>query len=55
VAVALAGTYASLHLAPDRQPRQHPPLGFFTGWMPFLLPNQQHQRTEGNSTEGNEH
>ena len=21
---------------------------FFTGWMPFLPPNQQHQRTEGN-------
>jgi len=25
-----------------------PPLSFFTGWMPFLLPNQQHQSTEGN-------
>jgi len=24
VAVAPAGPYASLHLAPDRQPRQHP-------------------------------
>ena len=24
----------------------HPP--FFTGWMPFLPPNQQHQSTEGN-------
>jgi len=24
VAVASAGPYASLHLAPDRQPRQHP-------------------------------
>jgi len=23
----------------------HPP--FFTGWMPFLLPNQQYQSTEG--------
>jgi len=23
----------------------HPP--FFTGWMPFLPPNQQHQSTEG--------
>jgi len=22
-------------------------LSFFTGWMPFLLPNQQHQSTEG--------
>jgi len=24
-----------------------PPLKFFTDWMPFLLPNQQHQSTEG--------
>jgi len=23
------------------------PLKFFTGWMPFLPPNQQHQSTEG--------
>jgi len=23
---------------------------FFTGWMPFLLPNQQHQSIEGRST-----
>jgi len=29
-----------------------PPLSFFTGRMPFLLPNQQHQSTEGMSTEG---
>ena len=27
--------WANLHLAPS--------LNFFTGWMPFLLPNQQHQ------------
>jgi len=26
-----------------------PPLSFFTGWMPFLLPNEQSQSTEGNS------
>jgi len=25
------------------------PLSFFTGWMPFLPPNQQHQNTEGNN------
>jgi len=25
----------------------HPPI-FFTGWMPFLPPNQQRQNTEGN-------
>jgi len=24
------------------------PLSFFTGWMPFLPPNQQRQSTEGN-------
>jgi len=24
-----------------------PPLSFFTGWMPFPLPNQQRQSTEG--------
>jgi len=33
---------------PDRQLCQHPPLSFFTGGMPFLLPNQQCQNTEGN-------
>ena len=31
-----------------RQPRQHPTTQFFTGRMPFLPPNQQHQSTEGN-------
>jgi len=59
VAVASAGPYASLHLAPARQPRQytttqparqprqnHTTL-FFTGRMPFLPPNQQRQSTEG--------
>ena len=47
MAVASAGPYASLHLAPDRQPRQHPTTRFFTGRMPFLPPNQQRQSTEG--------
>jgi len=47
VAEASAGPYASLHLAPDRQPRQHPTTQFFTGRMPFLPPNQQRQSTEG--------
>jgi len=42
------GQNASLHLAPDRQPHQHPTtLMFFTGRMPFLPPNQQRQSTEG--------
>jgi len=26
------------------------PLSFFTGWMPFLPPNQQRLSTEGKST-----
>ena len=30
-----------------RQPRQHPTTQFFTGRMPFLIPNQQCQSTEG--------
>jgi len=40
VAVASAGPYANLHLDPDTQPCQLPNTQFFTGWMPFLLPNQ---------------
>jgi len=53
VAVASAGPYASLHLAPDTslQPRQHLTTQFFTGWMPFLSPNQQRQSTEGINTQ----
>jgi len=47
VAVASAGLYATLHLAPDRQPCQHPTTQFFTDRMPFLPPNQQRQSTEG--------
>ena len=31
----------------QRQPCQHPTTQFFTGWMPFLPPNQQRQSTEG--------
>ena len=37
----------SLNLTPDRQPHQHLITQFFTGRMPFLPPNQQHQSTEG--------
>jgi len=43
----------SLHLAPDRKPRQHPTTQFFTGRMPFLPPNQQRQSTEGTKGEVN--
>ena len=45
--MASAGPYASLHLAPDRLPRQHLTTQFFTGLMSFLPPNQQRQSTEG--------
>ena len=31
----------------DNHPYQHPTAQFFTGRMPFLLPNQQRQSTEG--------
>jgi len=47
VAVASAGPYASLHLALDREPCQHPTTQVFTGRMPFLPPNQQRQSIEG--------
>ena len=46
VAVAPAGPYGSLHVAPDRKPCQHPTTLFFTGRMPFLPPNQQCQSTK---------
>jgi len=46
VAVASAGLSASLHLIPDNH-ANIPPVRFFTGRMPFLPPNQQHQSTEG--------
>jgi len=36
-------------IAPDRLPRQHLTTQCFTGRMPFLPPNQQHQSTEGSS------
>ena len=42
-----AGPYASLHVAPYREPRQQHTTQFFTGRMPFLPPNQQRQSTEG--------
>ena len=38
------------HLAPDRQPRQHPTTQFSTGRMPFRPPNQQPQSSEGITT-----
>jgi len=53
VAVASAGPYASLHLAPDRQPHQHPTTLFITGRMPFLLPSQQRQSKALKATKQN--
>ena len=49
MAVASAGPYASLHLAVDSLPRQHPTAQFFTGRMP----NQQRQSTEGTEVVAN--
>ena len=43
--------YANLHLTPDRLPCQHPTSQFFTCQMPFLLPKQRHQSTEGTVTD----
>jgi len=37
---------------PCRQITMPTPHQFFTGWMPFVPPNQQRQSTEGRSTEG---
>jgi len=43
--MASAGPYANqLHLVPDRLPHQYLNIQFFTGRMPFLPHNQQHQR-----------
>jgi len=47
VAVSSAEPYANLH-----NHASIPPHSFFTVRMPFLLPNQRHQSTEGISTEG---
>jgi len=38
VAVASAGPYASLHLAPDRQPHQHPTTLFLQVGCPSCRP-----------------
>jgi len=54
VAVVLAGPYASLHLAPDRQPCQHLTTQFFTGRTLFLLSSQQRKSTEGKEYKVNE-
>jgi len=48
--MASAGSYAK-QTCTMTQTHNHasiPPLKFFTGQMPFLLPNQQHQITAGN-------
>jgi len=45
--VASAGPHANLHVTQTDNDTSTPPLSFFTGWMPFLLPNQQYQSTEG--------
>ena len=52
MALASAGPYASLHLAPDRQPRQNSTTQFFTGRMPFLPPNRVKALKAAQSAEG---
>jgi len=48
VAEASAGPYANhLHLVADKLPLQDFVTQFFTGWVLFLIPNQQCQSTEG--------
>jgi len=40
--VRVGATQTGLIVPPPPQPPR-----FFTGWMPFLPPNQQHESTEG--------
>ena len=47
MAVASAGLYASLPLAPDRQPCQQLTTQFFTGWMPWCCPTNSVQALKG--------
>jgi len=47
VAVASAGLYVCKSAPHADNQANIPPLSFFTGRMPFLTPNQQHQSTEG--------
>jgi len=48
VAVTSAGPCANLHLTQSDNHARIPPLSCFTGRMPFLPPNQQHQSTNIN-------
>jgi len=41
VAVASAGPQSSLHLAPDRKPRQHPTTGFLQAGFPSCRPTNR--------------
>jgi len=52
VAVESAGTYASLHLAPDRKPRKHPPLSFLQAGCPSCRPTNSIKALKAISTEG---
>ena len=46
------GTYASLHLAPDRKPRKHPPLSFLLAGCPSCRPTNSIKALKAISTEG---
>jgi len=46
--VASAGPYASLHLTPDRQPRQHPTTQFLQAECPSKQQQQQQHDNNNN-------
>jgi len=48
VAVASAGPYASLHLAPDRQPHQHPTTLFLQAGCPSCHPTNSVKALKAN-------
>ena len=52
MAVASAGPHASLHLAPDRQPRQHPTTRFLQAGCPSCRPTNSVKALKALSTHG---
>jgi len=53
VVVASAGPYASLHLAPDRQPSQHPTARVFQAGCPSCRPTNSVKALKATTTPGN--
>jgi len=52
VAVASAGPYASLHLAPDRQPRQHHTTRFLKAGCPSCRPTKSVEALKAQNCSG---